>query len=271
MKYQDVLLVSDIDGTLLNEKLSTPEINVKAIEDFVAKGGRFAIATGRAPLSAGYVTSFIEKKTPCVVFNGGGIYDFAENKLLWQLTLHDSSVEIAKYVYDNAPFASVEIHVGSKIYLARSSPRGEVHVGQAGTEVIRCSFDEIPTTGWNKVLFAAEPEGEIPQLVEMLKGFENSGCSLLLTSPYYYEIIPLGVSKAEAMFRLADILGVLHENVFAIGDYFNDLEMIKAASVSACVESSPDELKKIADVICPDVNGGSVAHFINKIETEYIN
>ena len=51
-------------------------------------------------------------------------------------------------------------------------------------------------------------------------------------------------------------------NFFAIGDYYNDVTMIKSADVSACVAESPDEVKVLADVVCGTAKNGAVADFI---------
>jgi len=49
-KFEGLMLVSDLDGTLLNSKLEVSEENIKAVSYFVDNGGIFTIATGRMEL-----------------------------------------------------------------------------------------------------------------------------------------------------------------------------------------------------------------------------
>ena len=50
---------------------------------------------------------------------------------------------------------------------------------------------------------------------------------------------------------------------FAIGDYYNDLEMIKSADIGAALIDSPNEVKAAADVVVRDAQSGAVADFID--------
>ena len=80
--YADFLLVSDMDGTLLNSSKEVSAENRAAIADFVAGGGRFAIATGRpAANAAGYLTG-VPVNSPGIFFNGAMLYDWQTAKLL---------------------------------------------------------------------------------------------------------------------------------------------------------------------------------------------
>ena len=65
----------------------------------------------------------------------------------------------------------------------------------------------------------------------------------------YYEQMPKGMSKFTSLKKLCEILGIENGKLFAIGDYYNDLEMIKNADISAATEESPDDIKQYADFI----------------------
>ena len=272
MKKQDFkgwLLVSDIDGTVLNHEFKTAPENLTAIQNFVERGGLFTVGTGRAPASAAFVSSAIPKTCPGVVLNGGAIYDFDSNRFLWQKQLHQEAVEVVEYIQRKFPFTSIEIHVGHDIYLVRSSPKGDVHISEAGADIHRVSMEQVPKTGWNKVLFAAEEE-QMQYLISQIADIPLKEDRLVRTSTYYYEVLPRGIDKGVTVHRLAEMLQIPKEHICCIGDYYNDLEMLRSAAFSACVASSPDSIKSEVDMVCPDVMNGSLAYFIQEIENKLI-
>ena len=72
MQYQplsDYLLISDIDGTLVNTKKEIPPRNIEAIAHFREMGGRFTIATGRSPISAARIARKVRVNCPITVLS----------------------------------------------------------------------------------------------------------------------------------------------------------------------------------------------------------
>ncbi|NLA86727.1 MAG: HAD hydrolase family protein, partial [Clostridiales bacterium] len=57
--------------------------------------------------------------------------------------------------------------------------------------------------------------------------------------------------------------------IMAIGDYYNDLELIETAAVGAVPAGAPDDLKQCADLVVCSCENGAVADFIEYIEATY--
>lgn len=83
-KFDGLLLVSDFDNTLvyteeaLQKCVDMPPVSDKnraALEYFMANGGLFAVATGRAKPAFETVVDGIPMNAPTVLFNGAAIYD----------------------------------------------------------------------------------------------------------------------------------------------------------------------------------------------------
>ncbi len=89
-KLSDLLLVSDIDGTLMNFPAPIPPRNIEALRRFTAAGGRFSVATGRSIASARPYVEQLPVNAPCILYNGCAIYDFAAEKVLRAHELPDS-------------------------------------------------------------------------------------------------------------------------------------------------------------------------------------
>ena len=109
--YADFLLVSDMDGTLLNSSKEVSADNRAAIADFVAGGGRFAIATGRpAANAAGYLTG-VPVNSPGIFFNGAMLYDWQTAKLLAACPLEGQIWrDFAAHCCRRFPTACVEVY-----------------------------------------------------------------------------------------------------------------------------------------------------------------
>ena len=82
INLSDILLVSDVDETLVEAPAPIPPRNIEAIRRFTEQGGRFAIATGRSVFSTKQFVDQLPVNAPCVLFNGSGIYDYAAQKML---------------------------------------------------------------------------------------------------------------------------------------------------------------------------------------------
>ena len=88
-KFDGVLLASDFDNTLIYTEAAlrsgepVPDLsprNREALEYFMGRGGRFAVATGRALAAFRHYADKVPVNAPCVVCNGAAIYDFAKQE-----------------------------------------------------------------------------------------------------------------------------------------------------------------------------------------------
>ena len=78
-----VIIVSDLDGTLLPPSKIPLERDLAAIRRFEAAGGRFAIATGRTIQAAIRYQEMLGLQNPMIVYNGAAIYDSMNDKVLF--------------------------------------------------------------------------------------------------------------------------------------------------------------------------------------------
>ena len=132
-----------------------------------------------------------------------------------------------------------------------------------GVQYIKKPLSELVDVPVLKGLFMIENTQRINELKKFLNTVKIPDCTFVVTSPYYYEVMVSGVNKATNLHKLADMLEVEHKNVFAIGDYYNDVEMVQKAQIGAFCENSPEELKNKANYIAKHVKNGAVADFIH--------
>ncbi|MFC2606911.1 MAG: HAD family hydrolase [Selenomonas sp.] len=80
--YEQYMLISDLDGTIVPHGKAISAANAEAIRAFVAGGGLFGIATGRTPEAAGGYVRGLPITAPSIFFNGSMLYDWQERKVL---------------------------------------------------------------------------------------------------------------------------------------------------------------------------------------------
>ena len=85
--FEGVMLISDMDGTLLNKDGNISEKNIEAIREFVSLGGRFTVATGRMKKGVEKFLDRLPINAPAIIFNGSSIYDFSKEEEIYAKTL----------------------------------------------------------------------------------------------------------------------------------------------------------------------------------------
>ena len=92
--------------------------------------------------------------------------------------------------------------------------------------------------------------------------------TLMSSSVASFEILARNTHKGTAVMKLAEILGIDPSHTGAIGDYFNDFEMLKSVGIPACCGQAPKELKNISEFVACHCNKGAVADFLEYIESK---
>ena len=264
--FSGILLVSDVDGTLLTYDGKIPARNVEMIEYFIREGGLFTVATGRGVVSARrYLERIVHNCAP-IVFNGSAIYDDQAERFLWQQPLPESAREVVAYIVDNHPNMGIQIYSEMDMFVLRDSEINQYMVTYEHIPYTMERLEDIRDRHWNKVLCLSEVE-EVEQLIESLKRFDLPDTYFVRTQERYYEILAVGADKGNALRHLAELNGIGIDQTYAIGDYYNDVQLVDAAGYSAYTAGAPEELKAGADYIAAPCEAGAVADFIAHIQT----
>ena len=260
--FSGCLLLSDIDGTLLC-KGKIPPRNLEWIEYYKAEGGFFSIATGRALTAARYSYDLSHSNAPIVACHGGFIYDYQTEKVLYQAKLPEEFKNVLPQIMEKFPTVGVEIHSGKKIYELRSTKDTLWHRDYESLVFETPPYD-VNRVSWTKVLFAVDTVETLNALKNACAGFHE--CRFLNTccheNAIYYEALPHGVHKGSALAQLKQLTNATF--TLAIGDYYNDAEMIQAADFGAATAGAPEEIKQLANFVTGPCETGAVADFIIK-------
>ncbi len=264
---RDSLVLCDMDNTLLTAAEGIPSCNRTVIRLYVGMGGRFTVATGRPPESIRAALGGLRLPLPVISCNGSLIVDLESGDVLYSASVDKMQASLAvRDIHENFPGVSVAVMAaGGEMYVVHANAR--THALQVDEHIgsVACPLDSVPDD-WNKVIFAADPD-TLDRVARFTKtryyGRENY---FVRTNSIYYEIMPTGVSKASALQQLCALTGVPQQNVVAIGDYYNDLELMRAAGYAVAVANAPAEVKAEADevTLCSCSEGG-VGEFLYRL------
>lgn len=279
-KFNGLLLVSDFDNTLvyteeaLQKCVDMPPVseeNRAAIEYFMANGGTFSVATGRAKPAFETVVDGIPMNGPTVLFNGAAIYDFSRREYLVTAFLPDDVRPRIEEVVTDLPQVAVELyHDDNTIHAlnANDVTRRHMHITHAPTIEVG-SMDQVPAP-ISKALFSTE-EAHLPELLAYLKA-----------QPWYndYELVPSavtlveltakGANKGGMVSRLAQLLGVRRENVLCVGDHANDVSMLTWAGEGyAPANAIPLVLDTPGIHRLPDCRENAIAALIRDLDRRF--
>ncbi len=270
--YNKWLLVSDIDGTLNTKSMNLPENNKIAVKDFVNNGGNFTLCSGRNLQSLSIHYNRLGIKTPAIFLNGAGIYDFKNKEMIYQNFISSEGEAIILDILKKHKLAQLTVFSADKIYLTtRKCIYGLVISKMDKLDYELCKkVSDLPRGIWGKVSFFAT-KGLINKLKDIFSNDENSNYfECFKTSPFTLEVVSKGVNKGAAVVKLAKLLNISESNTAAIGDYYNDVEMLKRVAHPVCCGQAPDDIKKISEYVACHCNDGAVADFIDYIQSNYI-
>ncbi len=257
------LLVTDMDGTLLNGKHQVSPENSRALRKFTEGGGLFALATGRMEKAVTPYLPDLPVNVPGIVYNGAAIYDFSEGRVLWTDCLPDSMTEISRNILERFPGVGYQVFHGGDIYFVRENAYTEWHMHREGFVPIVTTLDKVPKP-WYKTLMAWDPE-KLALIEAWLK--ETGGdFHAVYSEPQFLEMLNVGASKGKALKRLVSILGIPGLQVTAMGDNLNDLEMLKEADVGIATGNAHEAVRQAAGLCCCTNDLHAVAEVIGWME-----
>ncbi len=263
MQFNNMLLVSDLDGTLIGRNMKVPNINIHAIQEFTKKGGLFACATGRTELNAVPFMEGLPKDNPWILYNGSALYDFNKNEFIKKNILDDDLIRPLIDKVSKELNLNIQIFTGGAFYVLEGEHTDNL-LEREKQNYIKTTLEKIPK-GWFKVLFHGD-NAPLDELTSLIESYYNDKLHYMRSSSVYLEITPKGVNKGSALLDLKEILKDRVHTVATIGDFGNDVELLQLGDISAAPENAHPSAKNVAKYMVCDVDEGAVADFIGLIE-----
>lgn len=255
-------IISDIDGTLLNKNLEyTPRL-AAAINAARERGVIFTLATGRMYVSAKTAVQGLPIEAPIICYNGAYIRDFNSPMVLSQHCVDTASANKILAVCEQRGW-HVQYYIDDKLYCAKDNALIRKYAKLTGVEHTVLGKDFYNTTAAISKILLIEEHQDINairaelQQTQALVDFTSSKASFL-------EIVPQGVSKGEAIKKLGAYLGIDVADIMAVGDSYNDLEMLQTVGHGVAMANAEPEVKAAARYVTDSNNEDGLAKAIEK-------
>lgn len=270
--FENWLVASDVDGTLHSKRRTLPRKNYNAIKKFTELGGNFTLASGRTVVSISRAYNTIPANQPAIILNGGGIYDIHQSNLIWSCPIEEKGRKFVRDLaikYHKVFYAlDIGIFTDDVVYVVRNGVFSSAMLifDKANFKVVK--MDDVPDEGWLKVIFWGTP-ATIKALNYHIDSLEeNPNAHFFPSSIVTLEMLQSGIHKGTAVLKLAEMLGIDRSHVAAIGDYYNDYDMLKSVGLPACAGQAPQPIHDICKFEACHCNNGCVAELLEYIMNE---
>ena len=267
MKYK--LLVLDVDGTLLNNEKQISKRTLSAMLKVQHMGIRIVLASGRPTsgliplanaLELGNFGGFI------LSYNGCQVIKADNGEVMFERRINPEQIPYLEKKSRKNNFSIFTYHDDYILTDNASDPhiRREAELNNlkiVEEEEFSIAIDFAPC----KCVLVSDDE-------EALRGLENHWkrrldgvLDVFPSEPYFLEVVPCGVDKANTLALLMEQLGVTREEVIAFGDGVADVTMLQLAGKSVAMGHAPDSVKVCADYVTASNEEDGVAQAVEKL------
>lgn len=266
MKFEKVLIATDFDGTFADDHGNISKENIDAIKYFIANGGYFTVCTGRTYQGFHkYNDEYIN--APVLLANGAMAYDYKNKSIVFCDGIGDEGNEVIKKIHSDFPEASIEMYPFNETYAINLTENTNRHFTSQGIEFSTVTVPEQAKKPWIKSMIGSD--GETSQKIQKMLRENFTETVFLPTRGSFIELLKKGVNKGTGLLKLAESLGVDKKDVYAVGDGYNDVEMLEVAAIAFVPENGDDEAKKSATRIVRSNNNSAIANVIEVLNEIY--
>ena len=271
MRADEVIIFSDMDGTLLTDWSLGPQIpqnNLDAIKKFIACGGMFSIASGR---QFGETLKFfegIDLTVPTVQGNGAVIYDSVRGQVHNKIILPERVKRECLEYRDRTKGLWLAAADEFNIYQIESEDRQwDASISDLKRKMI--TVEEYMALDLVKTCYVIADESKLDSIAADIQKFESAALfRITQSSPVFLEILEKSVGKASGVAQAVKLAGAEERILVCIGDYDNDCDMLALADIAACPSNSSPRVLEMADIVTCSNNEGAIADLIRLLDFE---
>ena len=272
------LFVTDLDGTLLGPDRKVSAESVGMINEAIAEGAMFSVATARTPATVGPLLGDVDSPLPFIVMTGAAIWNREDNRYVYAAFHREETAKrlvelyrrhrLSVFIYILGDDNVIHIyHIGDMSDLEREFMEERLHTPYKDFHLLDREEGQLPER-LDKVLlfYSMRPEEEVRRVYEEIK---DSGDLRAVSYHDMYgdevalmEVFGPEASKANAVRRLAEMVGA--ERIVAYGDNVNDIPILEVADDAVAVANAVEAAKLVAGRVIGPNNEDSVAKDIKK-------
>lgn len=279
----------DIDGTLLNSAGELTKHTKDTIRKVTDMGIKVVLTSGRVTDSVRGIASELNTDRHIICDNGATIVDLDTSEIVYSKYIDKSTIiRLVDFCLTNniyyMVFTNKEIIVKDLKHMAFAFYKQRHHLKDEATGISQIKFAGIDyikriKEPFTRIIICDEDRAIYNSIINMLKSFDDiellaaphisnkivkDGDKEILLSYSYAEILAKDTNKWTAIKSLANKLGIKKDEIIAIGDNFNDIEMIQNAGLGVAMNNGSPVAKEVAQVIAPSNNEDGVAKIMEK-------
>ncbi len=260
---KDIKLIAiDLDDTLLKNDLTISPRAKRAIAKSVDKGVAVTLATGRMYASALPYALDLKIDLPLITYQGA-LVKYADGRVVYHQPL---PLALAGELIDFIrPYGlHVNLYINDELFMEELSPEGHRYKKLSRVPVHKVDdLSEALTAEPSKIVVIAEKE-KLDILTRDLSILCGGDFNVTRSKPHFLELGHPKATKGLALESLANSMNLVARQVMAVGDSWNDLDMIQYAGLGVAMENAAPEIKQQADYITCANDDDGVAEAIEK-------
>jgi len=257
------LIAMDIDDTLLNDRLEVTPGTREAIFAAMEMGVTVTLATGRMYASARNIAAQIGLNVPIITYQGALVKNSLDGKVWYERYLPS---EAAAKVYEYAVRRGlhVQLYWNDALFAMEDNEKLREYAALSRVPyVIERDLAKLLDKPLPKMIVIDEP-AKLDEVAIELKSELGDEVHITKSKPHYLEFLHREGTKGDALRHLAAELDCSLSQVIAIGDSWNDIEMIRTAGLGVAMGNAVPQLKEVADYVTLSNNEEGVRHVIEK-------
>ena len=270
------LVATDLDGTLLRSDKTISKETENVLSSLYEKKILFVPSTGRAHKELPAPVRGIAHLRYAITCNGGGVYDFDEQRYIFNFTIDKELAERVLRFSESLPVYPSFVCNGERYilteadgkiadYIIRRAAPGVVDIAHASRDLY-ATLKEMPA-GLQKIFLYSKDDELTPDILSRLRD-EFPQLFITTSGPVFIEINAAGIDKGKTLRLLCRHLDIPIEESIAFGDAANDLAMLKSAGCAIVPENGTAEAKAVADLFCESCNDDGVRKALMRLEKE---
>jgi Cof subfamily protein (haloacid dehalogenase superfamily) len=253
-------IVTDIDGTLLNDNGELGLESKKLIKELIDENVVISLATGRLHSATMDLAKELSLNGYIISLDGAVIKDYVADKILFESFLNTKQVKKAMSISENLLINIVLCHASSIFYTEYNSVIPSL-LSKYGAFYKQVDSYKDYITGTLEIVCSSDMKNSIKQMEEKFNFPYSLGCNTSYfrskkhENIFYLEIRKAGSSKGKALVRLLKHLSVKPWQTAVIGDWYNDITMFQTKAIKVAVANAIPELINAADIVTTKSNG----------------
>jgi len=244
------LVALDLDDTLLDPGLKISAACAQAIREARAQGARITISTGRMFRSALPYAQQLRIDVPLITYQGAWVKNSLSGEILYNKPVPDM---LAREIIQYFKAAGVHCHsyYDDQLVMESLSEEGRFYSQLAGVDIVLSNdlLGDLKHYDAMKIMAIIFDERLVLEMEQELRSKYGEKLHITRSKPYFLEVMHPLANKAKALEVVAGHYGIQRHEVMAVGDSYNDLEMIEWAGLGVAMGNACEAVKDAADFV----------------------